>query len=107
MAMAKMNAIQMSKPGAEFEVVEREIPEPSAGYVRIRVETCGVCQSDVVTKDGLFPGISYPRVPGHEVAGVIDKVGVGVSGWKTGDSVGVGWHGGQDGTCLGVGVVIS
>jgi D-arabinose 1-dehydrogenase-like Zn-dependent alcohol dehydrogenase len=98
--MAKMKAVQVSKPGAEFEVVEREIPEPSAGYVRIRVEACGVCHSDVVTKDGLFPGISYPRVPGHEVAGVIDKVGAGVTGWKTGDRVGVGWHGGQDGTCL-------
>ncbi|HEY3971949.1 MAG TPA: alcohol dehydrogenase catalytic domain-containing protein [Candidatus Sulfotelmatobacter sp.] len=98
--MPKMKAVQVPKPGAEFEVVEREIPEPSAGHVRIRVQACGVCHSDVVTKDGLFPGISYPRVPGHEVAGVIDKIGAGVNGWAPGDRVGVGWHGGQDGTCL-------
>jgi D-arabinose 1-dehydrogenase-like Zn-dependent alcohol dehydrogenase len=98
--MAKMKAVQVSKPGAEFEVVEREVPEPTAGQVRIRVQACEVCHSDVVTKDGLFPGISYPRVPGHEVAGVIDQAGVGVTGWKVGDRVGVGWHGGQDGTCL-------
>jgi D-arabinose 1-dehydrogenase-like Zn-dependent alcohol dehydrogenase len=98
--MAKMRAVQVPKPGAEFEVVEREIPEPTAGQVRVRVQACGVCHSDVVTKDGLFPGISYPRVPGHEVAGVIDKVGAGVDGWAAGERVGVGWHGGQDGTCL-------
>lgn len=98
--MAKMKAVQVSRPGADFEVVEREIPEPGAGQVRIRVQACGVCHSDVVTKEGVFPGISYPRVPGHEVAGVIDKVGAGVNTWKTGERVGVGWHGGQDGTCL-------
>jgi D-arabinose 1-dehydrogenase-like Zn-dependent alcohol dehydrogenase len=98
--MAKMKAVQVPKPGAEFEVVEREIPEPTAGQVRIRVQACGVCHSDVVTKEGLFPGISYPRVPGHEVAGVIDKVGAGVNGWTAGERVGIGWHGGQDGTCL-------
>jgi D-arabinose 1-dehydrogenase-like Zn-dependent alcohol dehydrogenase len=98
--MAKMKAVQVPKPGAEFEVVEREIPEPSAGQVKIRIQACGVCHSDVVTKEGLLPGISYPRVPGHEVAGVIDNVGPGVTGWKAGDRVGVGWHGGQDGTCL-------
>jgi len=98
--MAKMMAVQVPKPGADFEVVERDIPEPGPGQVRIRVLACGVCHSDVVTKDGLFPGISYPRVPGHEVAGVIDEVGTGVQGWKKGERVGVGWHGGQDGTCL-------
>ncbi len=98
--MAKMKAVQVPKPGADFEVVEREIPEPGAGQVRIRVQACGVCHSDVLTKEGLFPGISYPRVPGHEVAGVIDEVGAEVKEWKKGERVGVGWHGGQDGTCL-------
>jgi D-arabinose 1-dehydrogenase-like Zn-dependent alcohol dehydrogenase len=98
--MAKMKAVQVPKAGADFEIVEREIPEPGPGQVRIRVQACGVCHSDVVTKDGLFPGISYPRVPGHEVAGVIDAVGAGVREWKKGQRVGVGWHGGQDGTCL-------
>ncbi len=97
--MAKMKVVLVPKPGADFEIVEREIPEPGSGHVRIRVRACGVCHSDVVTKDGLFPGISYPRVPGHEVAGVIDEVGAGVNNWKKGERVGVGWHGGQDGTC--------
>jgi len=98
--MAKMKAVQVPKPGVDFEIVEREIPEPGPGHVRIRVQACGVCHSDVITKEGLFPGISYPRVPGHEVAGVIDAVGAGVKDWKKGERVGVGWHGGQDGTCL-------
>jgi len=80
--------------------VERDIPEPGPAQVRIRVQACGICHSDVVTKDGLFPGMSYPRVPGHEVAGVIDEVGAGVKEWKKGERVGVGWHGGQDGICL-------
>jgi D-arabinose 1-dehydrogenase-like Zn-dependent alcohol dehydrogenase len=97
--MAKMKAVQVPKAGADFELVEREIPEPGPGQVRIRVQACGVCHSDVITKDGAFPGISYPRVPGHEVAGVIDEVGAGVKYWKKGERVGVGWHGGQDGTC--------
>jgi D-arabinose 1-dehydrogenase-like Zn-dependent alcohol dehydrogenase len=96
----KMKAVQVAEAGAGFEVVERDIPEPDTGQVRIRVQACGVCHSDVVTKEGLLPGISYPRVPGHEVAGVIDEVGAGVTGWKRGERVGVGWHGGQDGTCL-------
>src|SRR5246127_5610818 len=94
-----MKVVQVPKPGADFEVVEREIPQPGAGHVRIRVQACGVCHSDVVTKDGLFPGMSYPRVPGHEVVGVIDEVGAGVKDWTKGERVGVGWHGGQDGTC--------
>src|SRR5689334_23494689 len=98
--MARMKAVQVPKAGADFEVVEREIPEPRAGQVRIRVQACGVCHSDSVTKEGLFPGISYPRVPGHEIAGLIDAVGQGVTTWKAGERVGVGWHGGQDGTCL-------
>jgi len=98
--MAKMKVAQVSKPGADFEVVEREILLPPAGHVRIRVQACGICFSDHLVKDGLWPGIAYPRVPGHEVAGVIDELGAGVAIWKKGQRVGVGWHGGQDGTCL-------
>jgi len=98
--MAKMKVAQISRPGAEFELVEREIPTPAAGHVRIRVQACGVCHSDAVTKEGQLPGITYPRVPGHEIAGVIDELGSGVTGWTKGQRVGVGWHGGQDGTCL-------
>ena len=94
-----MMVAQISKPGADFELVEREIPEPSTGHVRIKVQACGVCHSDVLTKDGSWPGIQYPRVPGHEVAGIIDEVGDGVSAWKKGQRAGVGWHGGHDGTC--------
>src|SRR6266849_2709205 len=99
-SMAKMKVAQVPKPGADFEIVEREIPNPTAGHVRIRVQACGICHSDSLTKEGYWPGIQYPRVPGHEVAGVIDEVGSGVTGWKKGQRVGVGWHGGQDGTCL-------
>jgi len=98
--MAKMKAVQVPKAGADFELVEREIPQPGPEHVRIRVQACGVCHSDELTKEGLFPGIAYPRVPGHEIAGVIDEVGAGVREWKKGQRVGVGWHGGQDGTCL-------
>ena len=98
--MAKMKAVQVPKPGAELELVEREVPNPGPRQVRIRVQACGICHSDVVTKEGGLPGISYPRVPGHEVVGLIDAVGAGVIGWKPGERVGVGWHGGQDGTCL-------
>ncbi len=98
--MAKMKAVQVPKAGGDFEVVEREIPQPGPGHVRIRVQACGVCHSDVLTKEGGLPGITYPRVPGHEVAGVIDETGAGVTTWKKGQRVGVGWHGGQDGTCL-------
>jgi D-arabinose 1-dehydrogenase-like Zn-dependent alcohol dehydrogenase len=99
-AIAPMKAAQIPKPGADFEIVEREIPKPDAGQVLIKVQACGVCHSDVLTKEGAFPGIQYPRVPGHEVAGIVDEVGAGVSAWKKGQRVGVGWHGGQDGTCL-------
>jgi D-arabinose 1-dehydrogenase-like Zn-dependent alcohol dehydrogenase len=94
-----MQVAQISKPGGDFELVERNIPEPGAGQVRIKVQACGVCHSDVLTKDGLWPGIQYPRIPGHEVAGVIDEVGAGVTSWRQGQRVGVGWHGGQDNTC--------
>jgi len=96
---APMKVAQISKPGGDFEIVEREIPIPGAGQVRIKVQACGVCHSDVLTKEGLWPGIQYPRVPGHEVAGVIDDVGADVTAWKIGQRVGVGWHGGQDNTC--------
>jgi D-arabinose 1-dehydrogenase-like Zn-dependent alcohol dehydrogenase len=95
-----MKAAQIPKPGAEFQIVERDIPEPGAGEVRIKVQACGVCHSDAFTKEGQWPGIQYPRVPGHEIAGVIDKVGAGDSEWKKGQRVGVGWHGGHDNTCL-------
>jgi len=98
--MAKMKVAQVAKAGADFEIVEREIPQPGPGQVRIRVQACGVCHSDVLTKEGGWPGLVYPRVPGHEVAGVIDEAGPGVTQWKKGQRVGVGWHGGQDGTCL-------
>jgi D-arabinose 1-dehydrogenase-like Zn-dependent alcohol dehydrogenase len=95
-----MRVAQVPKPGADFQLVDREIPKPGAREVRIKVQACGVCHSDVLTKDGAFPGIQYPRVPGHEVAGLIDELGAGVSEWKLGQRVGVGWHGGHDGTCL-------
>src|SRR2546423_336700 len=98
--MAKMKVALVPKPGADFEIVEREIPPPSAGHVRIRVQACGICHSDSLVKEGYWPGIQYPRAPGHEVAGLIDEIGSGVIGWKKGQRVGVGWHGGQDGTCL-------
>jgi D-arabinose 1-dehydrogenase-like Zn-dependent alcohol dehydrogenase len=94
-----MKVAQISKAGGDFEIVEREIPKPGAGQVRIKVQACGVCHSDMLTKEGAWPGIQYPRVPGHEVAGIIDELGAGVSVWKKGPRVGVGWHGGEDGTC--------
>src|SRR6202142_996851 len=99
MKVTQMKVVQVPKPGADFEIVERKIPEPEAGHVRIKVQACGVCHSDVLTKEGLWPGIQYPRVPGQEVAGIVDEVGAGVSAWKKGQRVGVGWHGGQDNTC--------
>jgi D-arabinose 1-dehydrogenase-like Zn-dependent alcohol dehydrogenase len=98
--VAPMKAAQVPKPGANFEIVEREIPKPGAREVRIKVQACGVCHSDLFTKEGAWPGIDYPRVPGHEVAGVIDELGAGVTAWRQGQRVGVGWHGGQDNTCL-------
>jgi D-arabinose 1-dehydrogenase-like Zn-dependent alcohol dehydrogenase len=90
--MSKMRAIQVPRPGAPLEMVERNIPDPGPGQVRIKVEACGICHSDSITKEGHFPGIAYPRVPGHEVVGVIDALGAGVAGWKEGQRVGVGWH---------------
>jgi D-arabinose 1-dehydrogenase-like Zn-dependent alcohol dehydrogenase len=97
--MAMMRVAQVSGPKGPFEIVERPIPEPGAGTVRIKVKACGICHSDSFTKDGAFPGIQYPRVPGHEVAGVIDAVGPGVGGWEPGQKVGVGWSGGYCGYC--------
>jgi alcohol dehydrogenase/propanol-preferring alcohol dehydrogenase len=97
--MAKMRVVQVSRPKGPFELVEREIPEPGAGSIRIKVQACGICHSDMYTKEGLYPGIQYPRVPGHEVAGVVDAVGSGVAQWKVGQRVGVGWHGGHCGYC--------
>jgi D-arabinose 1-dehydrogenase-like Zn-dependent alcohol dehydrogenase len=94
-----MRVVQVPRPGAAFETVERPIPEPGAGSVRIRVQACGICHSDALTKEGGWPGIEYPRVPGHEVAGVIDAVGPGVTAWKPGQAVGVGWNGGYCGQC--------
>jgi D-arabinose 1-dehydrogenase-like Zn-dependent alcohol dehydrogenase len=97
--MSKMRAVQVTRPNGPFEIVEREIPEPGAGSVRVKVQACGICHSDSLTKEGTWPGIQYPRVPGHEIAGIIDAVGTGVAGWKTGQRVGVGWHGGNCGYC--------
>jgi D-arabinose 1-dehydrogenase-like Zn-dependent alcohol dehydrogenase len=97
--MAKMRAIQVPRAKGPFEIVERVIPEPEDGSIRIKVQACGICHSDSVTKDGLFPNIEYPRVPGHEVIGVIDKLGAGVAGWEPGQRVGVGWNAGYCGYC--------
>jgi len=97
--LPKMRAVQV--PGAKqpFQTVERDIPAPGPGQVRLKVEACGVCHSDMLTKEGLWPGIAYPRVPGHEVAGVVDAIGPDVPLWKQGDRAGIGWHGGHCGYC--------
>jgi alcohol dehydrogenase/propanol-preferring alcohol dehydrogenase len=97
--MSKMRVIQISQPNGPFELGERDIPAPGAGSVRIKVDACGICHSDSLTKEGTYPGIQFPRVPGHEVAGVIDAIGTGVVGWTEGQRVGVGWHGGYCGHC--------
>jgi len=93
--MPKMRAVQVAKAGGQFEVVERDVPEPGARQVRIKVEACGVCHSDALVRSGRYPGLTLPRIPGHEIAGRIDAVGPGVTQWKAGDRVGVGWHGGH------------
>jgi D-arabinose 1-dehydrogenase-like Zn-dependent alcohol dehydrogenase len=90
-----MKAVQISKPGGNFEVVERPVPQPGRGQVRIKVEACGICHSDALVKEGYWPGIQYPRVPGHEIAGRIDAIGADVTLWKHGQRVGLGWHGGH------------
>ena len=98
-AVSTMKAAQVASAGKGIQIVEREIPEPGAGQVRMKVQACGVCHSDALVVEGAWPGIPYPRVPGHEVAGIVEKVGAGVSQWRKGQRVGVGWHGGHDGTC--------
>jgi D-arabinose 1-dehydrogenase-like Zn-dependent alcohol dehydrogenase len=97
--MAKMRAVQVRAGNGPFEIVEREIPEPGPGSVRVKVQASGICHSDSLTKEGLWPGIQYPRVPGHEVAGIVDAVGAGVADLKVGARVGLGWHGGHCGHC--------
>lgn len=97
--MTKMRAVQVPQPGGPFELVERAIPEPGPGSVRIKVQACGICHSDSLVKLGHWPGIQHPRVPGHEIAGVIDAVGSGIASWKPGQRVGVGWYGGHCGEC--------
>jgi D-arabinose 1-dehydrogenase-like Zn-dependent alcohol dehydrogenase len=94
-----MKVAQIRMPGGNWEIVDRPVPEPDAGQVRIKVEACGVCHSDALVKEGQWPGLQYPRVPGHEVVGVVDAAGAGVSQWKLGQRVGVGWHGGHCGYC--------
>lgn len=94
-----MRAVQVPFANGPFELVEREIPEPGAGFVRIKVQACGICHSDRYVKENSRPGITYPRIPGHEVAGVVDAIGAGVAAWKVGQRVGVGWHGGHCGYC--------
>jgi D-arabinose 1-dehydrogenase-like Zn-dependent alcohol dehydrogenase len=93
--MAKMKAVQVSKANGPFEVVERDIRDPGPGEIRIKVEACGVCHSDAMTRGGQYPGLTLPRIPGHEIAGRIDAIGTQVERWKVGDKVGVGWHGGH------------
>jgi len=97
--MANMRVVQVTRPKGPLELVERPIPEPPAGAVRVKVQACGICHSDSFTKEGTWPGVSYPRVPGHEIAGVMDALGAGVSGWERGQAVGIGWHGGHCGYC--------
>ncbi len=97
--MPKMRAVQVGRKNAPFELVQRELPQPGPGEVRVKVQACGVCHSDVIAKEGLFPSVPYPIVPGHEIAGIIDAIGSGVIGWDVGTRVGVGWFGGHCGRC--------
>lgn len=97
--MPKTRALQISSKGGPFQLVEREMLQPPPGSVRIKVQACGICHSDIYTKEGIWPGLQYPRIPGHEVAGEIDALGSNVPGWSIGDRVGVGWHGGHCGYC--------
>lgn len=94
-----MKAAQISRAGGDWELVERDVPEPRAGQVRVKVEACGICHSDALVKEGLWPGLQYPRVPGHEIAGRVDALGENVTSWSVGQRVGVGWHGGHDFVC--------
>ena len=97
--MPKIRVVQVEKKSGPFELGERELPQPGPGEVRVKVQACGVCHSDSIAKEGLFPSVPYPIVPGHEIAGVIDAVGNGVIGWAVGTRVGVGWFGGHCGRC--------
>ncbi len=97
--MPKMRVAQIAKAGGNFELVEREIPSPAPGWVRIKVQACGICHSDSIVKEGHWPGLQFPRVPGHEIVGIVDAVGAGVTQWHPGQRVGVGWHGGHCGHC--------
>lgn len=97
--MKKMKAVEVRQAKGPLELVEREVPKPGTGQVLIKVQACGICHSDVFTKEGLWPGLEYPRIPGHEIAGVIEEMGSGLDGWKQGQRVGVGWHGGHCGRC--------
>ena len=95
----KMKAAQISKAGGDWELVERDVPEPGPGQVRVKVDACGICHSDALVKEGIWPGLQYPRVPGHEIAGRVDAVGANVTSWAVGQRVGVGWHGGHCFVC--------
>jgi NADPH2:quinone reductase len=95
----QMRAVEVPAAGEPFEHVERSVPDPDADEIRVEVEACGICHSDAFVKEGTYPGVSYPRVPGHEIAGVVDSVGADVDHWSEGDRVGVGWHGGHCFTC--------
>ena len=97
--MPRMRAVQVSEAGGEFELVEREVPQPGFGEALVRVHACGVCHSDALAKEGGYPGVNHPLVPGHEIAGVIESLGEGVHGWQVGRRVGVGWFGGNCGYC--------
>lgn len=97
--MPKMRVAQIARAGGAFELVERELPEPGAGWVRVKIQACGICHSDSLVKEGHWPGLQYPKVPGHEVIGLVDAVGAVVTQWKPGQRVGVGWHGGHCGAC--------
>src|SRR5438132_6951105 len=99
-ATATVKAVQVNRKGGTLDIVQKEMPQTGPGQVRIQVKACGICHSDVLVKDGLWPGLTYPRCPGHEVAGVIDALGEGVTGWSQGQRVGVGWAGGFCGQCL-------
>src|SRR5262249_43418707 len=97
--MGTMRVVRVTRANGPFELTERDTPEPGAGFVRVKVDACGICHSDSLTKEGTWPGIQYPRAPGHEIAGTIDAIGSGVAGWTRGQRVGVGWHGGHCGYC--------
>jgi D-arabinose 1-dehydrogenase-like Zn-dependent alcohol dehydrogenase len=98
-SMSRMKAVQVAEAGGPLKLVELDVPEPGDGHVRIKVQACGICHSDSLTKEGQWPGLQFPRVPGHEIAGVIDAIGTGVEEWSVGQRVGVGWHGGHCGRC--------